>query len=350
MSSVYNPTAVVLGTGITIPADGDTPIKAADVNVPIAALADGLTYLNSLTLPRFDEFLANGTWTCPVGVTRLNLALLGGGGQGGGGGGPLTTVPNRSIGGGGGGAARWAYFDIAVTPGEVYTVVVGPGGSGAGIAGTNHTATQSVTVGTTGGAGQDTTVTGAVAGLVGKGRGAGGGIGGAATSTDANFGLAAGGLVVDGCPRPVAGTNFADQYRYFDAGPGSGGEGVNSNYYATQFLANGPRRGHPSAEGLLGGAQGVLAASTAAEGGAGGGGGAGPMGAGGAGGAGKTGGLAATPAVAGTAAPANSGAGGGGGGGGGQNNVGGWSGGANGGNGGSGRARFFYSGAQAVVA
>lgn len=48
MSSVYTPSPVQLG-GITIPSDGDGPhIKAADVNVPIEGIADGVKYCEAL--------------------------------------------------------------------------------------------------------------------------------------------------------------------------------------------------------------------------------------------------------------------------------------------------------------
>jgi hypothetical protein len=47
---VYNPTAVELGTGITIPASGED-IDAADVNVPICAIADGVKFVGDKLKP-----------------------------------------------------------------------------------------------------------------------------------------------------------------------------------------------------------------------------------------------------------------------------------------------------------
>jgi hypothetical protein len=43
--ALYSPTGVVLGTSLTIPADGET-IDAVDVNVPLQAIADGLTFVS----------------------------------------------------------------------------------------------------------------------------------------------------------------------------------------------------------------------------------------------------------------------------------------------------------------
>lgn len=64
-------------------------------------------------------FTSNGTWTCPVGVTSVEVLAVGGGGGGG------------FNGGGGGGAGGLTYnSSLSVTPGTVYTVGVGSGGLG----------------------------------------------------------------------------------------------------------------------------------------------------------------------------------------------------------------------------
>lgn len=65
-------------------------------------------------------YTAPGTyqWTCPPGVNRVAVAMVGGGGG---------STHDESGGGGGGGLA-WKN-DIVVVPGQTYTVVVGAGGS-----------------------------------------------------------------------------------------------------------------------------------------------------------------------------------------------------------------------------
>ena len=67
----------------------------------------------------------NFTWTCPAGVTSVQVECWGGGGAGGGA--RKTASPGAGGGGGGGGAYAKA-TSITVTPGTDYTVVVGGGG------------------------------------------------------------------------------------------------------------------------------------------------------------------------------------------------------------------------------
>ena len=63
----------------------------------------------------------NQSWTCPVGVTRVCVMMVGGGGSGG------NTDSVNNTGAGGGGGLLWAN-DIQVTPGQSYHVKVGGGG------------------------------------------------------------------------------------------------------------------------------------------------------------------------------------------------------------------------------
>jgi len=77
------------------------------------------------------EFTATGLWTCPSGVTSVDVECWGGGGAGGG------TISVTDGGGGGGGGAYSKKINISVTPGN-YTVNVGTGGSG--VSGDNGTA------------------------------------------------------------------------------------------------------------------------------------------------------------------------------------------------------------------
>jgi hypothetical protein len=69
-----------------------------------------------------ETFNASTTWTCPAGVTSVDVECVGGGGGGRGG-----TLATQQAGGGGGAYARNA--SVAVTPGNNYTITVGAGGT-----------------------------------------------------------------------------------------------------------------------------------------------------------------------------------------------------------------------------
>ena len=76
-------------------------------------------------------YITTGTysWTAPAGVTSVSVVAVGGGGGGG---------STWSSGGGGGGGLGWKN-NIAVTPGQSYTVVVGSGGESTANANNNTT-------------------------------------------------------------------------------------------------------------------------------------------------------------------------------------------------------------------
>lgn len=88
--------------------------------------------VTAVAAPGQQEFVTAGTysWTAPAGVTTVSAVVVGGGGAGG------VQYPYDAAGGGGGGGLAWKN-NISVTPGQVYTVVVGAGGasrySGAGV-------------------------------------------------------------------------------------------------------------------------------------------------------------------------------------------------------------------------
>ena len=66
---------------------------------------------------------SSGTWTCPAGITKAKVTVIGGGG-----GSNVNATTYVTCGGGGGGSAiKW----LTVTPATVYTVTVGAGGAGA---------------------------------------------------------------------------------------------------------------------------------------------------------------------------------------------------------------------------
>jgi hypothetical protein len=83
-----------------------------------------------------DTFLANGSYTVPSGVTTITVQAWGGGGGGGRG----FSRSNSAAGGGGGAFSQSA---LTVSPGDMFSVTVGTGGTGGtqDLAGTNGTAT-----------------------------------------------------------------------------------------------------------------------------------------------------------------------------------------------------------------
>lgn len=70
----------------------------------------------------------SGTWTCPAGVTSIQVECWGAGG--GGGGGTAYSSTSYSGSGGGGGGEYAAEPALAVTPGKTYAYSVGVGGRG----------------------------------------------------------------------------------------------------------------------------------------------------------------------------------------------------------------------------
>ncbi len=71
--STYTPSAVTLGTSITIPADGES-VEAADVNVPICALADAVKY-NKNSIATLTSGLATETAARIAAVSVSHMAL-----------------------------------------------------------------------------------------------------------------------------------------------------------------------------------------------------------------------------------------------------------------------------------
>jgi len=72
-----------------------------------------------------ETFLASGTWTCPAGVTSIQIECWGAGGGGGG----NYTIDAKGAGGGGGGGAYSKKNTYAVTPGNTYNFYVGAKGA-----------------------------------------------------------------------------------------------------------------------------------------------------------------------------------------------------------------------------
>jgi hypothetical protein len=81
----------------------------------------------------------SGTWTCPAGVTSVQVEAWGGGGGGAG----ASSSTNLYTGGGGAGGNYARNTSVTVVPGTVYTVTVGAGGAAGGNTGTALNATTS---------------------------------------------------------------------------------------------------------------------------------------------------------------------------------------------------------------
>ena len=80
----------------------------------------------------------SGTWTCPAGVTSIQVEAWGGGGSGG-------TATTGGIGGGGAGGSYVIKNNVAVVPGSSYTITIGSGGIASTNASTTGTAAGSTT-------------------------------------------------------------------------------------------------------------------------------------------------------------------------------------------------------------
>jgi hypothetical protein len=200
------------------------------------------------------EFTTPGTfsWIAPSNVTSVSAVCVGGGG------GPAANTSGAT--GAGGGGLGWRN-NIAVTPGQSYTVQVGAGGnrvtSGTAPAGgASWFINTSTVVGFGGGGGQ---AAGNTVGLGGSFVGAGGGNGGNGGNRNASTAQAGGGGGAGG----------------YSGNGGNGGNGTTNNSTAGQGGGGGGGGGGGSADsggagggvGIYGqGANGAAGASTTADG------------------------------------------------------------------------------------
>ncbi len=79
------------------------------------------------------------TWTCPAGITSIQVECWGGGGAGGAANGGASST--KAGGGGGGGGAYTINASVSVTPGTSYTITVGAGGTSTGASATGGNTT-----------------------------------------------------------------------------------------------------------------------------------------------------------------------------------------------------------------
>jgi len=89
-----------------------------DARLPASALSAGLN--------GGEFFTANGSWTCPTGITKIIAVITAGGGGGGGQGVSSFEDDTRSGAGGSGGNFEGM---ITVSPGTTYNIVIGAGGA-----------------------------------------------------------------------------------------------------------------------------------------------------------------------------------------------------------------------------
>jgi hypothetical protein len=111
-------TGLTNGTNYTFRITPINSVGNGQANTFTATLKFGLGTLT------YQEFTSTGTWTCPAGVTKANLILVGGGGGGG--------SDRRGQNGSGSDVKTW--LDVSVTPSTGYTVTIGARGTNSGSA------------------------------------------------------------------------------------------------------------------------------------------------------------------------------------------------------------------------
>jgi hypothetical protein len=79
-----------------------------------------LLFVSHTSIGQTTTFTSSGTWTCPPGITTIQVEVWGGGGAGG-----RSYGANVGAGGGGGGGSYARLNTFSVTPGVEYTITVG---------------------------------------------------------------------------------------------------------------------------------------------------------------------------------------------------------------------------------
>jgi len=273
------------------PTYGNDILDASCTTGAATQTTDGATRRIVFTAPSQTTGSTGCTFTPPVGVTSIEVLVVGGGGGGGG----------RFVGGGGGAGGLRTNSNFAVSPGTSYAITVGAGGAGgansftaANAMGTSGSSSVFSSITAAGGGGGGGYV--ANPGQAGRTGGSGGGGSGSANSTNAGGAATPSGQGNNG----GSGTAASGQ------NPGGGGGGAGG------VGGNG---------GSSGGGAGGAGSSNNITGSfvtyaAGGGGGADSAAGGGAGGSSNIGGKGGNVNVAGAAASSDTGSGGGGAGGG----------------------------------
>lgn len=143
-------TTLTEGSGITITnGAGSITIAASGggSNTQMSFASYPTTVFNSTGTPMANTGTGTFNWTCPTGVTKVMVSVIAGGG---GTGDTASGSPETSTWGGVGGTAIGIY---TVTPGTVYSVTVGVGGTAAPTGGTGGSSSFSTFATATGGTG-----------------------------------------------------------------------------------------------------------------------------------------------------------------------------------------------------
>jgi len=221
MATLKNTT--ISGTnGLTIPrgTTGDRP-------------GNNAKYLTTATFTS----TGSSTWTCPTGVTEIELLIVGGGGAG------SRAHTTNTCGGGGAGGLIYKP-NLEVSPGTSYTVTVGAGGTGTNPGGN-----------ALGGDGGDSSFVGGGINLVGDGGGRGAGNQPAYPTTNANAGGSGGGGGsydgINGTSRPYLG-NTATQPGSTSGGFGHAGGNVGHTDGFYTGGGGGGGAGGPGKDGIRG--------------------------------------------------------------------------------------------------
>lgn len=236
------------GSGTTFIGTGNFAVNIPDANnlIQFKGLTSGTINLvpsaiagsNTLTLPArtgvlavgnisSQNFVANGTFTIPAGVTATKVTVIGGGGAGGG----ATVTINGS--GGGSGAYAVKYLS-GLTSGNTIAVTVGAGGTGVSAAGGNNgsssliaSGTQTITTVTAPGGGGGLATAASSAGGQGASIATNGDINSGGTGGQSTYAGTFGGI---GGPGPFGGGGQVASGAAGNAGtgPGAGGGGAGS--------------------------------------------------------------------------------------------------------------------------
>jgi hypothetical protein len=130
--------ATIVNGNIHIVGGGSSIITASQAGNSSYNAATSVT--QNLAVPAINQttITTSGTWTCPEGVTSIQVEAWGGGGSGG-------TATTGGIGGGGAGGAYVINNNVAVVPNSSYTITIGSGGIASTTASTTGTTAGSTT-------------------------------------------------------------------------------------------------------------------------------------------------------------------------------------------------------------
>jgi len=277
------PTGITLNTNGTWTGTANAETSDTTYSFTVTATASGVygtltstaSYTITVQRPAATTFTSSGTFTVPVGLTSVDVLVIGGGGSGGAAGGNIQYEK-----GGGGGAGGFIYRPaFPISPGVPISVTIGDGAGpqshspwGVGSPGANTSFSNLTAIGG-GGASQSGGSGGGARGQTGAGQGSGqqpgqpgdsgtygfGNPGGPASGHQSGGGGGAGGS--GGLPNAGAGrsSNITGSTVFYAGGGGgyggSGGQGGGGNYNGQSGTSNtggGGSGGHETPSGAGG--------------------------------------------------------------------------------------------------